>query len=595
MAAEKITVNKTVQYVLDQFKRSEDFYGDKKNRISQDEERWKGTPPPAPAGFEHGHRIHLKLTWKAEKVLTSRIHSTLFPVEAPIDYEATGSEDEPLADGTKEMVRLYFKKAEVKSKSKPVIRQIVLHGTGMAEVSLKIKKQLVYEKGAEIKGEGIDTIVYDGPTFEFMDIREAFPDPNMREITDSYPFIRRRFMSLTDLEVTETEAQSKGYSKFQNLAKLREGLNKEKVKVEQDAIARREKSETTKGDDIEIIEMWHPYWDYKGKKRPCWIMIANRQYELFTRSNPYWHQTPPYVKTVLFEDGTFFGIGIAQAGESHEDLANELTNQRLDNVSIVINRQVKYDANDPKIDVRKLRVSKPGGIHACSNPQTSIIWDAPPDVTQSSYIEVRDAVEHHREITGATTPIQAVSPAEQHKTASGMAMLIRTASERLKINLSEIEYNLIIRTADLFCAILYQFKDTDEIIRIIWDEGKKKPVTVSPKDLLRELDFRATGMSETIAKELQIAQLLRFLEITRDDPTINRKEANKRLLYLMDIKDPEGLVQEPPPTGGQAIRGISPEEGNQIRERVGAGVSPRQIKAEIGAPAGPKQEQLFGR
>jgi hypothetical protein len=58
-------------------------------------------------------------------------------------------------------------------------------------------------------------------------------------------------------------------------------------------------------------------------------------------------------------------------------------------------------------------------------------------------------------------------------------------------------------------------------------------------------------------KEVQIGQLLRFKEVTQQDPTVNRSEINKRIGQLMGFKDLDKLlvVQQPVQMGPGSFPG----------------------------------------
>jgi hypothetical protein len=91
--------------------------------------------------------------------------------------------------------------------------------------------------------------------------------------------------------------------------------------------------------------------------------------------------------------------------------------------------------------------------------------------------------------------------------------------------------------------------------------------------------FIPTGVSETLNKELQVGQLLRFKELTKDDPTVNRREINKRIAELMGFKDIPMILSPPQPVkqGGP----LSPEEQMRIQQRVAEGATDDQIESEM--------------
>ena len=119
-----------------------------------------------------------------------------------------------------------------------------------------------------------------------------------------------------------------------------------------------------------------------------------------------------------------------------------------------------------------------------------------------------------------------------------------------------------------------------EWVQATSDEGKKKPIQIKPEDIQRKAKFIPTGVSELMNKEVQIGQLLRFKEVTQQDPTVNRSEINKRIGQLMGFKDLDKLlvVQQPVQMGpGQ----LPPQAQQYIQQRLQEGATPHQIKLEL--------------
>jgi hypothetical protein len=219
-------------------------------------------------------------------------------------------------------------------------------------------------------------------------------------------------------------------------------------------------------------------------------------------------------------------------------------------------------------------------------------WIDTPDVTASSYKEEELARNDFRESVGA---ISALMPSEdkndQHRTAMGIQLLQGAAGMRFKPVLTKMEEDYISEIANLFFLNCKQFMVIKEWIEIMGD-GAKQMVEVTPDQIMRKVKFIPTGVSETINKEIQVAQLLRFKEITIQDPTINRAVINKRIADLMGFKDVDELVINPvnPATMQSVPGGLSPEQANMIKQRIAEGASPDQIKMEMIGP--PPSEEV---
>ena len=263
-------------------------------------------------------------------------------------------------------------------------------------------------------------------------------------------------------------------------------------------------------------------------------------------------------------------------------------NQRLDNVDLVLNKQGFYNGNDTLINTKKLQVSKPGQWHKVSDTSTSIRWMDIPDVTTSSYKEEEIAKQDFRESTGATVQLM---PTEggQHRTAMGINLLQSAAGMRFKPVLRKMESDFIAQLATMFLSMLQQFMMLPEWINVTSANGAQQPVQVRPEIIQAKVQFIPTGVSETVNKELQIGQLLRFKELTTNDPTVNRVEINKRIAELMGFRDIHKLLNPPQPSLVKP-GGLAPQQQDIIRQRLAEGASPDQIKIEmLGVPPGEEQ------
>jgi len=113
-------------------------------------------------------------------------------------------------------------------------------------------------------------------------------------------------------------------------------------------------------------------------------------------------------------------------------------------------------------------------------------------------------------------------------------------------------------------------------------EGNKQSIQVSADQIQAKVAFIPTGISETLNKENQIGQLLRFKELSVQDPTVNRMEINKRIAELMGFKDIDKLLIQQQQQAGPGDMNQQEQEG--IKQRLAEGASPEQIKQEMLGP-----------
>ncbi len=577
-----------VTYIVKEFERYDTHWSERFAKAEKIYKAWRGDP--SPRDYDWQNQVHVPLMVEGEQTISPRIFTALFPTEAPIDVQVEGDADPKHGIILKTAIQHYFKVANVQGHTLPAISQAVLFGTGYGEAgSWLVKRSWLIDE----LGERRNVIQESRPDCSFVSFFEMFPHPAKIYMWDGLPIIRRRF---ADAEYLKSLADNPRFD-FKN---LKEALESESPVSKASIIYGSDGRpiEAKKREEYEILEYWGP-WDESYKKGdkvvtkkavPYWITVINRKVMIRGIPNPFNHQLPPYFKIRLFVDPkpSWFGVGIGQVGLSTQDRVNKIVNQRLDNVDLVLNKQGVYDGNDTLLNTKQLLVSKPGKWHKVSDVNTSLKPFEFGDVTVSSYNEEKLAKNDFKEATGAVTPLQ---PGEeergQHRTAMGIQLLQGAAGMRFKPVLRMMELEGIQQIAMFFFSNLQQFMTHSQWIQVVGLEGQQAPVPfqLKPEHLQAKVFFIPTGISETVNKEMQIGQLLRFKEVTVNDPTINRQEINKRIAELFGFKDVEKLLVQKPNT----MPDMPQDMQDRISQRMAEGADPNQIKNEMLGPRPPDQ------
>jgi hypothetical protein len=576
---------KMVDLVAREFTRYENFHSDRFKEAEEIYDNWLGIPKPR--AFEWQNAVHVPITFEAEQTITPRILTALFPNDAPVDVRAEGDAPEAQAVKIKAGIQHSFRVSNVQGKANPALGQCTLYGTGYLEGgSWLIKRGWAIDEN----GERYYAITDSRPDCQYVNFFEMFPHPAKISIDDGLPIIRRRFI---DAEQLKSLAENP-FFQFQN---LKEALDSEPMIRPQDMP---KAYQAKKGEDYEVLEYWGPFdinYEKDGKimtKKavPHWIIVINRKVLIRGIPNPYNHQLPPYCKFILYPDKkpSWFGIGAGTVGKPAQERVNKIVNQRLDNVDLVINRMGFYDGNDTMMDPKKLQVSKPGLWMKVQDTVRSIKWMDTPDVTRSSYEEERIAKEDFRQSTGATAQLMPSPDDEQHRTALGIQILQGAAGMRFRPILQQIELDLVAALAMFYFSNMKQFMTNDEWVHVSGAGGHDQAILLRPEDIQAKVFFIPTGITETMNKEVQIGQLLKFKEVSQEDPTVNRVELNRRIAELMGFKDLDKLFVEQQPANNQSP--LSPEQQQLIQQRLAEGASPDDIKAEIAGP--PPMESMQG-
>ncbi len=580
--------NPLVDFIVKEFQRYVKHHLDHFEEAKKIYHYWLNKAPKRAYSWQNA--VHIPMTVEAEQTITPRLFAALFPTEAPVDVIVFGKATPEQGIIIRDMIKHQFRISDVQGKGIEALTQATLFGTGYLESHWLVERKWQIDR----VGERYQAVVANRPDCSSVNFFEMFPHPNKLRMDDGLPLIRRRFC---DAEYLKKLADNP-YFKFD---KLGEALQS-KPTVHNQSVIVDEKGQPLQlldREKYELLEYWGP-WDISYEKDnkvvtkkavPYWAIVVNRSVLVRGIPNPYNHQHPPFCKLNLFQDPnpSWFGVGIGKVGKPTQERLNKIVNQRLDNVDLVLNKQGFYNGNDTLINTKKLQISKPGQWHKVSDTVSSIRWMDIPDVTQSSYKEEELAKNDFRESTGATVPLMPGQEG-QHRTAMGINLLQGAAGMRFRPVLRKLEVDFIQELAMMYLSNMQQFMLLPEWIMVTSANGKEQPILIRPEDIQAKVEFIPTGVSETMNREVQIGQLLRFKELTMNDPTINRVEINKRIAELMGFKDIPTLLTPPQPVSMQP-GALAPDMQQRIKQRVAEGATPQQIKMEmLGPPPAPEVE-----
>lgn len=154
-----------------------------------------------------------------------------------------------------------------------------------------------------------------------------------------------------------------------------------------------------------------------------------------------------------------------------QENANEISNQRQDNVSLVMNKRyfAKRTAN---VDFKSLTRNVPGSVTLVDDINGDIRWDSPPDVTGSSYQEQDRVSLDFDELAGTFSPGSVQSNRQTGDTVGGMNLMSADAN-------TLTEYQLRVFAETWVEPVLKQMVrmeqayETDELVMAIAGERSK--------------------------------------------------------------------------------------------------------------------------
>jgi len=451
-------------------------------------------------------------------------------------------------------------KMNMRSLLKGWLRQAMSYGYGMVKLTWQFN-----DKGM------------DSPNAELIDLFDVFYDPDGTTIENCRFIIHRSERSLTELKTN---------SNYKIPKNLDTTVQQDEYKVQRDAILGLVKPRSKDVKKIEVLEYWGLY-EIDGEEKECLIVVANKDTLIRAEVNPYIHQRKPFIKLMDIEDiASFPGIGEIEQLASLQYELNDVRNQRMDNVTLILNRMWKVNKN-AGVDEEDLE-SRAGNVIHTDN-MAGIEALETPDVTASAYNEEVVIKDDMETVSGINDYAKGSGSEAKNETATGIMLLQEASSSRLKYKLDNLEDSLK-EFGEQLLALNQQYIDKPTKIRIV-GEGMAKWISQEPDNLIGDFDLAVDAASDQpMNKSIRRAEARELLntvaplaELIGPEPL---QVVLKNLYETYEIKDAETLFKQqggiPAPQGSGQAPG--PQDTGQVRGLAsGSGVNPgSQTPAGIG-------------
>ncbi|RLI55084.1 MAG: hypothetical protein DRP09_11020 [Candidatus Thorarchaeota archaeon] len=449
-----------------------------------------------------------------------------------------------------------------------VAKGMAMYGTSILKVywdrqeRKTMSKVLVDELNPELGHieEEVEEVFADNPAVENVDLIDFFWDPRGIDIESCRWVAHRMYRTQKHLE----EQQKRGIYKNVKLVKGT-GLSYEddQKSMRRGVLGVAIPDDVTdpgkKEDLIELIE----YWEDDRV-----VTVANRSIIIREEDNPYKHGKKPFVRIVdQAVQHEFLGIGELEPIESLQYELNDRRNQRMDNVTLALNRGWLVEEGSG-VDEDEL-VSEPGFVvHA--HDKDKVEQMTTPDVTASSYQEETLIKADIQQATGVSDFTRGVgSDALANDTATGISLIQEAGNARFRLKIKNLEMG-IQKIGQMMVSLNEQFINDEQVIRIMGDAGAEW-VTVRPDDMRGNLDVKVAAGSTLPSNEaVNRKQTMEAFQIFAGDPEINQTELKRMVLKtILPDGDTDKLL------GQQANQGIAPE-----------GIQPTQPGPQAAIPDG---------
>lgn len=287
----------------------------------------------------------------------------------------------------------------------------------------------------------------------------------------------------------------------------------------------------------EEVELLH-YWEDNRH-----TILLNREKVIYDGANPYWrHRKKPFIKASYDRlPNEFYGMSAVDIIKHMQEELNTMHNQRIDNVSMLINRMWKR-LKGSDVDEEQL-VSRPNGVIDVNNMEDIMPIDMP-DIPRSAFISEDKLEQDIQKALGTPANIRGAH-ADKTQTATEASITAESAGTRFGTKIEIFKEKGIKRMAMMMDLNNQQFICDKRATRINPEE-RNSWQTVKPGDLIGEFDYRpATSSVEAAAnKELrreQLTQIIGFL-MQAQVPFVNYQRLIKEWLREFDIDHPEKFL-----------------------------------------------------
>lgn len=396
-------------------------------------------------------------------------------------------------------------------------------------------KSIKTVRGGFLYGTSCEWIYWDGdkPRIINMNVRDAIIDPSLTDpmqlITNPGDFYSgRRYMTTVDSLKSEQIVDPKTGNlkpRFKNLDRVQPGMQpgEETDKSFKDMDLG---SLGTSKDEVEVIEVW---------TGDTITSVVNRCVTIEDRPNDLGIHCL-VINRFIADESIIYGKSIVDVIAQSQELLNDVTNQRVDVVTDVMNPQAELDPlysgwiEKVKNIPSTVYPFKPGSLRYIAKPQ----------VPSSAFEEGINLQNTIREATAADQVVQGVSSGTGNTTATEINAQMNQAGERFSLYVRMLEREGFYQRAKIVYRMMLHYIKDRQLIPVKSTDGPKfRQYNPDQYDDSYEPQIRLDSVVQ--ANKAQTAQAAQSaFQVIIADPTNDLWEA-KKIFYpkMFDIDQPD--------------------------------------------------------
>jgi len=371
-----------------------------------------------------------------------------------------------------------------------------------------------------------EIVTYVGPYAECLDIFSVYPDPLATSFEDAEFVIQRSFKSRSWCD----ERFRSGYfrrgdriGEADYAASLDDPAQQRLASVGLGGSGGLDKD----NDRIEVWECWY--------RDGTVVTTLARKAIVRVVANPFDHGGFPYVRILDYMNAhEFWGQGEVQHLEGIQDLINAMTNQRVNEVRLVMNPPWLFDSS-VITDAGDLSLA-PGkaiGVNAGQQGLPNVVQRIEMgDITGSAYSEVQFWQDVAEQTSGVSAYQTGTDSESLNDTATGVALISEQGNSRFALKLRIAELTGLRELYRQFGALIQQFTPPDFIMRIQGPDGSMTFAQVEPAALYGAFDYDIESESSTQTETVRKQQAMDGLQVSTTiiDPATGQPVFNVRAM-----------------------------------------------------------------
>lgn len=487
----------------------------------------------------------------------AKINDSLFGNgELPFDTEPTNEQSAPYSDAVETICKEQLEKMGFKSLIRAGVSTLATYGTGFMFGPL-VRKETLTESSVD-QSLGIPKLVetryeYDAPYFERGNTLDVYPDSEARNIKDGLGVF---WVTMESRHTVEAWKADKSYANI-DAALVCQADNSNETGSEIATQNRANVEYWHKGDRIKVARFFgkvprkvmpspaipEPSTELEdaGEMVTAIVIMAGG---VVVKANEAPYGEEKWVYRCGFEevDDEMWAVGVAENNSPHQKIVN--SGFRLFNegkgMALLGTKSVDRSMFLPGEDFRK----SPGKVYQMKpglSPEerkTAIIEHVDPDVSGGWIDVIRMSEQYSDDDTGITKYTQGDDSRNLNKTAAGISMIMSASSLPLKEVIQNIDANWLEEMYERLINWNLKYLEVETVKRIHGDEIADLWRQIKELGKTSFMDWRATGTSSFMAKEVLSSKLRAFADFALSNPaTAQEIDVNELLTQTWDIME----------------------------------------------------------